>query len=277
MIGMRVMEIFGDECFFENLSLETGVDITDKPTIEKKISNSSAGWMFHFAAMTNVDGVESDKELGKTSPSWRVNVTATADIAEICRKNGKKMLYLSTDYVFDGTKDSYTEEDAPNPLSWYGKTKYEGELKVLENPDALVVRIANPYLARPVGKIDFVHAIHQRLSGKRSISAPSDQIFVPTCVDDIASAMKRLISTDASGVYHVVGDTALSPFDAAVHIAKTYELDDGLIQKTTFEEYFEGRAPRPFRAALDNAKIRKLGEHPKSFVDGLEYIKNQSN
>jgi len=260
----------------ENLSLETGVDITDKKSVDVYFAKSSAPWVFHLAAYTDVQGAEKERELGEGSKAWKVNVLATEHIAENCKKFGKKLLYIDTDYAFDGTKKEYSEEDAPNPLGWYAITKTEGAKRVLALGDhGLVIRISNPYRAHPVGKKDFVHKMLERLQASQTITGATDQLFTPTFIDDIAAALKALITTDAHGIYHVVSGSALSPYEAGLAIADVWGIDKNLVQKTTFAEMFSGRAPAPQYAALKNDKIRSLGVTIHSFAEGIAEVRKQ--
>lgn len=277
LVGSRIVELLSPEFFFENLSLETGVDITQKDVVAKRIKASDAPWVFHFAAKTDVDGAEHERTLGEKSPTWMVNVTATEHIADICRTTKKKLLYISTDYVFDGTKDEYNEEDVPNPQGWYALTKYEGEKCATKLGDqALIIRIANPYKRKTTGKADFVHKIIDRLRANGQLYAPTDQLIIPTFIDDIARALAVLVDNNTFGLYHVVGSLALSPFDILRKIAVSFGFDERLILPTTFEQYFQGRAPRPKRAVLKHDKITKFGVKMSTFDEGLATIKDQN-
>jgi len=270
------MDLMIPDFTFENLSLETGVDITDKKIVDTYFTKSDAPWVFHMAAYTDVQGAEKERELGEASVSWKVNVLATEHIAQNCKKLGKKLLYIDTDYAFDGKKKSYSEEDAPNPLGWYAKTKSEGAKRVLSLGDkGLVIRISNPYRAHPVGKKDFVHKMFERLSAGQPITAATDQLFVPTFIDDIATALKALTQANASGIYHVVSYPAISPFDAGKIIAQTFGLDTGLVKPITFAEMFAGRASTPRYAVLKNDKIQSLGVKLHSFSQGVALVKKQ--
>lgn len=269
LVGSRIVELLSQKYSFEDLSFETGVDITDSQEVTKRIEASSASWIFHFAAYTNVQGAEKEKEI-----AWKINVEATDAIVQVAKKTRKKLVYIDTDYAFDGKKKIYTEEDSPNPLGWYAKTKYEGAKRVLTlGQNALVIRIANPYRAHPIGKKDFVHKMIDRLASGQPIVAATDQIFVPTYIDDIEAALDVLIGKNAFGLYHVVGSTALSPFDAGKLIAKIWGFSAGLINKTTFADFFKDRAPIPQYANLANSKIAGLGVTMRSFEDGLRDIR----
>jgi dTDP-4-dehydrorhamnose reductase len=277
LVGSRVVELLSPAFVFENYSLDTGVDITNQADITARISSENeAQWVVHMAAYTDVQGAERDRLLGKESAAWKVNVDATQYIAQACKVSGKRLLYVDTDYAFDGNKKEYSEDDVPNPLGWYAITKYEGAKRVLALGEyGLVIRISNPYRAHPVGKKDFAHRILERLQSGQHVTTPTDQIFTPTFVDDIAQAIHVLIEARSSGIYHVVGSTGISPFDAANIIASIYGCDKTLVKPTTFAEYFTGKAPSPQYTYLTNAKITKLGVHMHGFADGVDAMHRQ--
>ncbi len=276
LVGSRVVELTSAAFSFEDLSFDTGVDITKEEVVVPRIESSDAPWLFHFAAKTDVDGAEAERTLGENSSFWIVNVKATEWIVAACKRSGKRLLYISTDYVFDGAKEAYTEDDTPNPKGWYAVTKHEGEKRVAELGDkSLIIRIANPYRAHFPTKPDFVAKIREKLETGVAIVSPSDQVFVPTFIDDIAYAVKTLIERNASGIYHVVGSDALSPYEASKTIARTFGYDESLVTPTTFAAYFAGRAPRPFRGYLKNDKITRFGVTMRTFAEGLEEIKRQ--
>ncbi len=276
LVGSRVVELMTGEFQFENLSLETGVDITNIESVDSYFAKSAAPWVFHMAAYTDVQGAEKERDLGEASTAWMVNVKATENIVDNCRRLGKKLLYIDTDYAFDGKKKSYGEDDAPSPLGWYAKTKSEGAKRVLAlGAQGLVIRISNPYRAHPVGKKDFVHKMLERLLAGQLITGATDQLFTPTFIDDIAGALRILVAKNASGIYHVVSAPAISPYDAAMQIAETFGCDKTLVKTTTFAEMFAGRAPAPQYAALKNDKITSLGVAMHSFAEGIAEVKKQ--
>jgi dTDP-4-dehydrorhamnose reductase len=276
LVGSRVVKLMTPDFSFEDLSLETGVDITDKESVNGFFTKSAAPWVFHMAAYTDVQGAEKERAQGEHSAAWKVNVLATEHIAENCKKLGKKLLYIDTDYAFDGTKQSYTEDDTPHPLGWYATTKSEGAKRVLAlGSQGLVIRISNPYRANPVGKKDFVHKMLERLQSGQGITGATDQLFVPTFIDDIAEALRALLKVNASGIYHVVSSPALSPYDAGVTIAGVFGYDKKLVQKKPFAEMFAGRAQVPQYAALKNDKIQSLGVIMHSFPEGIALMRKQ--
>ncbi|OGH24385.1 MAG: hypothetical protein A3B47_01305 [Candidatus Levybacteria bacterium RIFCSPLOWO2_01_FULL_39_24] len=275
LVGSRIIELLSGKHEFENLSLSTGADITDRNAILQKIKNSDAQIMLHLAAKTDVDGCELDKPLGEKGDAWKINVFGTQNVVDGCSESNKKIIYISTDFVFDGTKEAYSEEDAPNPLSWYAKTKYEGE-KIVQTSKIpwIIVRIASPYRA-VFKKLDFTRAILKRLQEGLSVVAVKDHIFTPTFIDDIALAIDVLIADNLQGIFHAVGSQSLTPFAASILIAKEFSLDSSKITETRRAEFFNNRAPRSFQLALKNDKIQRLGVKMKTFEEGLREIKKQ--
>lgn len=275
LVGSRIVELLSSHFEFEDLSFDTGVDITDKTAVISRFKNSESGWVLHLAAKTDVDACEKDKELKDEGKAWKINVGGTKNIVEAAEQFSKKVIYVSTDFVFDGKKDFYTENDQPNPISWYGKTKFEGEKIVLTNPNNIVIRISYPYRAKCGVKTDFMHAILRRLEKNQSVIALSDHVFTPTFIDDIANAIDKLIETNQSGIFHVNGSTSLTPYQATLQMAKVYNYSVELISKTIMEKYFQGRALRPLKLRMNNAKIVQFGVKMKTFAAGLQEIKKQ--
>ena len=271
LVGWRVVELLQDRYEFEY----SDIDITDREEIGNKIKSSSAQIVLHLAAKTDVDGCEKDKVLGENGDAWRTNVVGTKNVAYACSETNKKLIYISTDFVFDGEKESYIEEDIPNPINWYAETKYEGE-KIVQGLKSqwVIVRIAYPYRAN-FERFDFFIAILNGFQKGERVKAVTDHIFCPTFIDDIAKTLDLLIKNNSEGIFHAVGGEALAPYDAAVKISKIFNCDESLISKTTRAEFFKDRAKRPFQLALKNDKIERLGIRMKTFKEGLLEINKQ--
>lgn len=275
LVGSRVVELLKDSYEFENVSTSTGVDITNLSQVEHAISQSDAEWVIHFAAKTDVDGCENDKAQEEQGDAWKINVEGTRNVASAASKTGKKIIYISTEFIFDGKKDFYTEEDTPNPVNWYATTKYEGEkiVQALSSP-WIIARPAYPYRAE-FEKKDFVRAIMGRLKNGDKIMGVTDHIFTPTFIDDIATALDTVIKQNASGIYNIVGSSSLTPYEASRKIAEEFGLDISLIEPTTRAEFFSGRAERPYSLRVKNDRITELGVQMKTFDQGLLELKSQ--
>lgn len=274
LVGSRIVELLSDRCEFES----SEVDITAGDEISKKVQASKASIVLHLAAKTDVDSCELDKELKDQGEAWRVNVLGTENVALACSRTNKKLIYVSTDFVFDGENPpdgGYSEEEVPNPINWYGQTKYEGE-KIVQgsNTHWAIVRIAYPYRAY-FKRNDFVRSIISKFQRGEKIAAITDHVMTPTFVDDIAGALETLILKNKTGIFHLVGSQFISPFEAAVLISDVFNFDKNLIQKTTRDGYFKDRAQRPFNLSLRNDKIRELGVKMRSFEEGLWEIKRK--
>ncbi|SRR5260221_5924356 len=278
LVGSRIVELLSDKYSFEDISRSTGTDITNKEAVRERMEKSSSKIVLHFAAKTNVDGCELDKHLGENGDAWKINVEGTENIVAACEATHKKLVYISTDFIFDGEHPSiggYTEDDDPRPVNWYAMTKYEGEQRVEEaNIPWVIARIAYPYRG-VYTKNDFFRAILNGLQQGKPIRAVTDHFFCPTFIDDIAHACTVLLDTNATGIYHVTGSQALSPYEAALNIAEKFNLDTHSISKTTRAEYFKDKAPRPFDLSMNNGKIKTLGIEMKTFEEGLNAIKSQ--
>jgi dTDP-4-dehydrorhamnose reductase len=292
LVGSRFTELLESAYDFEHINLDNGINILDKNSVIEAISSSSASLVLHMAAKTNVDGCELDKKRDEEililkdendkeeawkdeQTAWAVNVFGTQNIIEACQKAKKKLIYVSTDFVFNGQKKSYSEEDKPDPLNWYAKTKYEGEKIVQESGvEFIIVRLAYPYRAF-FERNDFVRGLINKLQRSEKLNMVTDHIMVPTFIDDIANALDVLIQREEKGIFHVVGSQTVTPFQAALKIADVFDLDSSLISKTTRREYFLDKAPRSFCLNLKNDKISKLGVEMSSFDKGLLEIKAQ--
>lgn len=273
LIGTRMNECLGHEFDFINMSRETGVDITNPVEVNTFIESSGSPIILHLAAKTDVDGCEDDKLLGEEGEAWQINVEGTRNIIDAARNTGKRVIYISTDMVFDGSKEAFTEEDEPDPLNWYARTKLEGEEIIsASNLEYAIIRISYPYCASNRTRKDFVHKIIERFYKKEPVFAVTDQVFVPTHIDDISQALKIFLSRSISGIFHAVGSESISAFDAVKIIAETLNFDQKLIRKTTRNEFYKNRAFRPFKLVLKNDKISKFDITMRSFHEGLQTI-----
>jgi dTDP-4-dehydrorhamnose reductase len=277
LIGSRIIELLPQHQF-ENISRSSGVDIINKNQVEAAIEKSSADVVVHLAAMTDVKGAELEKDRGEESSAWKINVLGTEYIAQACQKTGKKLVYISTDLVFDGEnapEKGYEETDQPNPVNWYAKTKYEGELRVqaITSP-WIIMRTGYPYRAI-FPKKDFVRVFQSLLEEKKPFIAITDRIITPTFIDDIAVALDGLLKHNAVGIYNTTGSEAVSIYDAAKMVAQTFELDASLIGKTTRKEFLVGKPAEPFNSSLCIHKLEQLGMKMHSFQEGLHMVKEQ--
>lgn len=274
MVGSRIVELLGKSYEFEDLSLEQRVDVTKPETLQGLKNYQEKSLVIHFAAKADVDACEKDKPLKEQGDAFRINVLGTKNVVDACRETNKKILYISTDFVFDGVNPpvgGYTEEDKPNPINWYGRTKYLGEEFVKSSGvPYIIVRIAYPYRKEFSAKKDFVRAILDQLQNNQQISCVVNHLITPTFIDDIAVAIDKLIKTNSNGIFHVVGSESISPYDAAMMMALKFHYNPYLINKITGTEYYKDKAPRPSNLIINNGKIGKLGVKMRTFGQGLD-------
>lgn len=275
LLGSRIIQIL-PQFEFISISRTSGVDITDPSSLENALSGFDGKFVLHMAAKTDVDGCEQDRNMGEDGDAWKINVEGTQNIAKICKKYDKKIIYISTDFVFDGEKpfgEFYVQRDTPNPINWYGETKYEGEKRVVESGvENIIMRIAYPYGISKAPKKDFVRIIAARLLEGKPVAGVTDHVMCPTFIDDIANALDVVVGNDASGLFHVVGNTPISPYEAVLKIAEKIGVDRSVIGKTTRAEYFKDKALRPFNLYLKNDKINSSSIETRSFDEGIDLM-----
>jgi dTDP-4-dehydrorhamnose reductase len=266
LVGSRIIEILKDRFDFIPVSQDR-MDITNKDQVEKNLSNLEFDIFLHLAAYTNVDGAEKEK-----TAAYVINVKGTENVFKTVKKLGKKFIYVSTDFVFDGQKPPYFEDSQPNPISYYGLTKYEGERIVRDQ--AMIVRFSYPYRARFDQKKDFVRTIKTFLEQQKSLTMVNDSLMTPTFIDDIAESFGHLFLNFSPKIYHIIGQDSMSPFQAARKIAETFNLDSRLISSISYDEYFKNKAKRP---KLADMKSKKNDFFPmKTFSQGLKILSQSS-
>jgi dTDP-4-dehydrorhamnose reductase len=263
LVGTRILEILKNDFEFIPLRSED-IDITDKDKVQTKFKELSFDLLLHLAAYTNVDGAETEKET-----AHKINVEGTQNVLKATLEKNAQFIYISTGFIFDGKTPPYFEDSTPNPIGYYGQTKFEGEKAVGDK--GMIVRFEYPYGNSPAPKKDFARVLKTLLEQGRTIKGISNSLMTPTFIDDIAFALKHLVENFSPEIFHVVGSQSISPFDAAKIIAKTFNLDTNLIQSTTYEEYFAGKAKRPQFADVRSNKNNFL--KMKSFEEGVKLLK----
>lgn len=223
-------------------------DIVDFEATEKFITNYMPDAVVHCAAYTDVDKAEDEQGV-----CYLVNASATENIAEICKKINAKMLYISTDYVFDGTKDGFYEvDDKPNPINFYGKTKLLGEQAVERILDKyFIVRIS--WVFGEHGN-NFVKTMLRLGKERKEINVVADQYGSPTYTADLAPLLIEMIQTEKYGVYHATNEGVCTWAEFAEEIFKITGMDIKVNHITTSE--YPTRAKRPLNSRLSKTKLK---------------------
>lgn len=243
------------------------MDITDREQVFNVIKDFSPDVIFHCAAWTAVDKAEDNKELVNL-----VNVIGTRNVVDASIEFGAKILYMSTDYVFDGTKDGiYLVDDRVNPKSVYGMTKYLGEEEVRRNPKHFITRISWVF---GINGNNFIKTMLKLSENHESLNVVADQIGSPTYTVDLARLLVDMSSTEKYGTYHATNEGYCSWADFAEYIFKINNKDTK-VNKVTTEEYLNltntKQAYRPKNSKLDKSKLDENGfDRLPSWKDATE-------
>lgn len=244
------------------------VDITDAQKVHEYINDFQPDVVIHPAAYTNVDACESNVDL-----AYKVNAVGTQNIASACLNTGAKMVYVSTDFVFDGQKEEpYIEFDTPNPLSVYGKSKLAGEMLASRILNRLfIVRTAWLY---GLNGNNFVKSILSQAKEKDTLTVVNDQWGTPTYTKDLAEVICRLIYTDGYGIYHATNNGQCTWYDFAKKILEYAGMEHVNVLPITTDE-LDRPAKRPRYSVLRNFMLElTIGDTMRPWDDALkEYIR----
>ena len=250
------------------------LDVTERSEVMRLVEEIRPDCLINTAAMTNVDACENDKP-GCQS----LNVDAVRYLTEACRSLGTHFIHISTDFVFDGRKGPYREEDAPNPLSYYAKSKVESEKLVMNSGlDHAILRTIIIYgVVDDVQRSNLVLWTKNSLEEGKSINVITDQYRSPTLAEDLADACIAAALKRARGIYHVSGseEDLDSILNLVTKVAGFFHLDQSLIQPVTSAQLNQP-AVRPVKTGFILDRARKdLDYEPHSFLEGLRIISDQ--
>ena len=251
-----------------------GLDLSDLNNLENNISKISPNFIINCAAYTNVDKAESEKELANI-----LNFKAVDIISKWSSVNKRKLIHISTDYVFDGSSETPLKEDAIlNPINFYGITKLNGENVCLKNDfNSIIIRTSWVYSS--FGK-NFVKTMSALMSEKNSLNIINDQIGSPTYAKDLAGTIINIINYKdwIPGLYHYSNEGEVSWYEFAKSIKKYYGFSTNIIGIST-EEY-PTPAKRPRYSLLDKSKIKntfkiRIPKYEHSLEKCIKILKNE--
>ena len=245
-VGASIADLAGHERFAHldiTVADRTGCDITSEASVRRAIERVEPDVIVNTAAYTAVDAAEDDEAAA---------MLANRDgVAHLAAHTGRRLIHLSTDYVFDGTKDGwYTESDPVSPLGVYGTSKWLGEQAAAANPDHLILRTAWVYAAHGH---NFVKTMLRLGAERDELRVVADQVGCPTSAHDIADALLRLVDTDTVGTFHLAGADDTSWHGFAVAIFEHAGLDVQVEAIGTSD--YPTPAPRPANSRLDSAAL----------------------
>src|SRR6202045_1007431 len=245
------------------------VDIRNASAVRAIVEETEPEWIVLAAAYTDVDGCEKDPDLAFT-----VNRDGAANVAEAAKKTGAKLLFLSSDYVFDGKKTSpYETNDARHPQSVYGRSKAEAEIKLLElMPESCILRTS--WLFGVGGKC-FPDTILKLAATRPALDVVNDQRGCPTYAGDLANAIVNLCHKNASGIVHVTNAGDCSWFEFAQEIVKDAGLSTEV--RPVSSQQMARPAPRPAYSVLSPESLRRLRIEMPTWGDALQRYLRQRN
>lgn len=286
MIGSRYCELAQNDFDLvkADLSGETPVDITNLESVDEFFKNNEFTNVILFSAFTDVDAAQKQKG-DKSGTCWQVNVVGVQNVVNTCLKYKRGLIFISTSFVFDGTQGPYNEDSPVGPdlekVSWYGITKIEAENIIKgELTNYITIRITYPYRARFAQKDDFAKQILKKYRQGSLYPMFSDQTFTPTFVDDLAPAIKLLLTGNQTPqVIHLASPQIATPYEFAKYLIEVFGEDPSGLKEGSIVEFLKkpGATPRAVKGALSVKKIERLGFHPTNWRQGIDAIYDQSS
>ena len=247
-------------------------DVSDKNQVEAIFKKINPEVVVHAAALTDVDKCELNRET-----AWKINVEGTRNIAEAAKSSHAFLVYISTDYIFNGETGGYTEDDRTDPINYYGFTKLKAEKLVKDFDDEYcIARASVIYGSTPAaGKINFALWIVNQLKKKKQIKIVTDQWNSPTLNTNLANMTLEIIKRKLTGTFHLSGATRISRYDFAKAIAHPFNLDENLINPCSSAD-FSWVAKRPRDSSLNTSKAQQLLKNkPLQIHQALERMKQE--
>jgi dTDP-4-dehydrorhamnose reductase len=248
------------------------MDFTDPYRVHDVFAHYQPEAVIHSGAMTRVDDCEVHQW-----DAYVANVEGTLNLLSNAEEYQCHFIFLSTDFVFDGSRGMYTEKDQPSPVNFYGKTKWEAEQAVMEYRfDWAIVRTVHVYGEPKNSNPNFLFVLKNKLEKGESYVVVTDQFRTPTYVGDLVKGITAILEKKAKGIFHLSGRDLLTPYDMATRTARLLGLDMNLIQPATAITFTQpGR--RPPRTGFVIEKARKELEYdPVSFDEGLKLVFSSS-
>lgn len=248
------------------------MDITDQKAVEAVIKNTSPDVVINTAAMTQVDHCETQRDV-----CWKANVTAVDYLVKACQTAGTHLVHVSTDFIFDGTRELLDESEEPKPVNFYGESKLAGERVVQDSEISwTIIRTVLVFgLTRDMSRSNIVLWVKKSLEEGKTIQVVNDQWRTPTLAEDLAMGCYLAAKKKAKGIFNISGKDYLSAYDIAIRTAEFFKLDKSLIRETDSTQFTQpARRPPKTGFVIDKAR-KELGYEPRSFADGLEILRQQ--
>jgi len=248
-------------------SIYLDLDVTSKHTWDKILDSYKPGVIINTAAMTNVDECEKNHKL-----SLSTNSLSMSNYLEYMKKNKTHFIQISTDFVFDGKKGLYVEDDPCSPLNFYGFTKLEAEKYIIENHSNYTILRTSLLYGNNVLDNNLFMWVKQKMQNNQALNIVNDQYRTPTYVNDLASVVLQCLEEKKYGIYHISSGERLSIFDIVCNIAESFRFNASLINRIKSKE-LKQVAQRPMDSSLDITKaIEQLNFKPTLLRAALKKI-----
>jgi dTDP-4-dehydrorhamnose reductase len=248
-------------------------DLLVPGAVERLLDQTQPDWVIHCAAQANVDACEADPE-----QAIKMNSELPARLAAYVARGGARtarLVHISTDAVFDGQRGGYSEEDIPNPLGVYARTKLEGEQRVAQaNPQAIIARV-NLFGWSLSGSRSLGEFFFYNLSAGKRVRGFTDVFFCPILANDIAPILLRMLEKGLSGLYHVVSRECVSKYEFGVRLARRFGLDESLITPASVVEAGLKAARSPDLTLRTDKLSAALGQPTPDLSTGIEHFYTQ--
>lgn len=240
-------------------------DLLAPGAVQRLLDETQPDWVIHCAAQANVDACEANP-----AQAQQLNSEIPRLLAEHVARGGARLIHVSTDAVFDGQRGNYTEDDLPNPLSVYARTKLDGERLVLAaNPNAIVARV-NLFGWSLSGKRSLAEFFFNKLNAGEPAMGFTDVYFCPLLANDLGRLLVKMLAAGLSGLYHAVGSECISKYEFGLRVARAFGFDENLVIPTSVQDGGLKAARSPNLTLRADKLIHALGEPIPNLSTGLE-------
>ena len=247
-------------------------DLLAPGALESLFEQSRPDWVIHCAALANLEACEANPALAS-----QLNTELPRRLAQLCSetrrdvtRGGARLVHISTDAVFDGSRGSYTESDEPSPLGVYARTKLEAEWAVAEADASAIIARVNLFGWSMSGRRSLAEFFFNNLSAGKQINGFTDVIFCPLLANDIAHILEKMLTQELSGLFHTVGSECLSKYEFGVRLANRFGLDAGLITPISVHQGGLSAARAPNLSLRTDKLASALGKSLPSLSPALE-------
>lgn len=247
--GKNLVAVYNSNPIHLPTVINVKADMTDAATIKELFESFKPEWVVHCAALTSVDWCELHPD-----EAFNINEKMAYNLALNANRFGCKLIYISTTSVFNGKKGNYSENDNPDPINVYAKSKLAGEIAVQEESDSNLIIRTDIYGWNAHNHLSLAEWILDRLESEKVINGFTDIIFTPILVNDLSRIILKAISHELKGIYNIAGSNACSKYEFAIALAEIFGLNKRLIRPESINSS-QLNAPRPKNVSLNTQKI----------------------